>query len=514
MLSFLIQISLALACIDSVPSPLHVSDRRTQTGPPVPELNWQGISFELIYINASSSYFSEIQSNYIPLAISWYANAVQVVHQANITITATECAGIEVPVSSQNSTYTSDVVLLITYSADGETGAWAQPCEVDPDLGMRPIMGRVHFQGSFSNYTWEQMFALVIHEIAHILAYDARLLPYFQNQIGEFLGIDQILGYTTRRNDQIAYIKTPKVISKARSEFECNNLYGLDLEGSVYENSTSLHWEKRVMNNDFMVASSNIYYISYSDISLSFFEDSGWYQVDYAYSNTIEWGYLDGCDFLLDPCIEDGAYQSDEFCNVSSTISLCDYTHTFKGSCNLGLEDSPIPTQYQYFASPYYGGNDTFADYCPYVSPSQTGSCKDVSGFTTVIDQVSYGEMVCENCMCLEGTYVSQFSTLNVHYHAGCHQITCEGNVAVVHVGDQVVFCDPGGESVTIRGYDGYIICPNSNILCKALPCPFACHGKGICVNGHCQCQAGSYGTYCESLATLLLLSGIAFLLV
>ena len=79
------------------------------------------------------------------------------------------------------------------------------------------------------------------HLFAHILAYDSRLLPYFQGQIGQIYGIDQVLGYTTRRNDQVAYIKTPCVVKHSRIAFQCNNLYGLDLENSFSENSTSLH---------------------------------------------------------------------------------------------------------------------------------------------------------------------------------------------------------------------------------------------------------------------------------
>lgn len=513
MIIFFIKIFATLACLHVNPSPLHVTPRKTQSGPPVPEANWQPIEFKLVFLNETASDFSDLQNIFIPRAVSQYAKFLQVVRQENIAITASECAGLEVPATVLNSTFQSDVVLLITYSENGETGAWAQPCEVDQDLEMRPIMGRIHFQGSFAEFTWEQKFSLAMHEIAHVLAYDSRLLPYFQGQIGEFYGIDQVLGYTTRRNNQITYIKTPKIVETTRKAFSCNNLYGLDLESSFSEKSTSLHWEKRIMNNDFMVADSNINYVTYSDISLSLFEDSGWYQVDYSYSDTIVWGYHKGCNFLLELCVVDSNYQSDEFCNVTNSISLCDNTHTFKGSCNIGFETTPIPSQYQYFSSSYYGGNDTYADYCPYVKPSQTGSCKDVTEFSTTIDAVSYGESVCENCMCLEGTYVSQFSTLNIHYHAGCHQITCEGNTAVVHVGGEIVFCDPGGGTATIRGYDGYMVCPNSDILCKALPCPFACHGQGKCVDGVCECESGTYGLYCENYGKIVIISLLNFLM-
>ena len=263
-----------------------------------------------------------------------------------------------------------------------------------------------------------------------------------------------------------------------------------------------------------MVGDSNIHQIVYSDISLSLFEDSGWYSVDYSYADTILWGYHKGCSFLVDACIIDGNYQSEEFCNVSSSISLCDITHTYKGACNLGYSTVPIPSQYQYFSEPYIGGNDLLADYCPYVLPTNDGSCQDISQVATSIDTINYGESACTNCRCLEGTYVSQFSTLNTHYHAGCHEVTCEGDVAVVHVGIQIVFCDPAGGISTIPGYDGYIICPVSNILCRNLPCPFGCYGKGKCINGICSCNKGYSGTYCESFARIILITNIFLLII
>jgi Leishmanolysin/EGF-like domain len=505
-----ITLAFSYACIDSDPWPLHIS-RRTQTGPPVPGPNWQGIRIYPVYINTSDS--SGIISDYMPLAIAWYHKVLKVVQTPTITLQATECAGIRVPTAYQNASVEADLVILVTYASDNVSAAWAQPCELDEDIGMRPVMGRVHFQGPFTGYTWEQMFSQAVHQIAHVLAYDARLLPYFQGQVGEYYGLSQVLGYTTRRNNQISYIKSPLVVEASRKAFRCNNLYGLDLETTFSEQSTSLHWEKRVMNNDFMVGDSRIYYVTYSDISFSLFEDSGWYLPDYSYSDTITWGYNEGCDFLLNPCLINGDYISGEFCNISSTISACDHTHTYKGYCNLGTQSTPIPTQYQYFGSPYTGGSDTMADYCPYVYPSDYGSCQGIGADTTAVDANDYGEMVCESCKCLEGTYVSQLSALAVHYHSGCHQVTCEGDVAIVHVGDEIVFCDPGGGQTIVRGYNGYINCPSSNILCKNLPCPFACHGRGKCTGGVCSCDAGYYGNYCESFSRVLECLSIIILL-
>lgn len=510
MLYVLLLLKVSQGCLDHPAYPLHLSSRSLQTGPPVPEPDWRGVRITPHYLNNTGS-LDDIKSKFIPLAIEWYRKVLKIVYNGDIYITSSICSGVEVPEAYRSTNTSTDVLVLITYDENGETGAWAQPCECSEDIGMRPILGRIHFQGSFDSMTWEQKQALCIHLLAHILAYDARLLPYFLGKIGETYGIDQVLGYTSRRDSQISYLKTPKLIEIAREAFQCNNLYGLDLENTFSEKSTSLHWEKRIMNNDFMVGDSNIYYISYSDISFSIFEDSGWYQVDYSYSNNILWGYHKGCEFLIDPCVEKSNYMFNEFCNTSSSISLCDHSHTFKGNCNLDTQKNPIPSQFQYFSNVFIGGNDSFADFCPYVTPEPAGSCRDIGVISTDINNKDYGESVCDNCKCLEGTYVSQFSTMSVHWHSGCHEITCEGNVAVVHVGGEVVFCDPGGGEVTVRGYDGYLICPSSDILCKDLPCPFACHGNGKCVSGQCDCDSGYSGLYCDSGSMMRGLEWVVF---
>ena len=84
-------------------------------------------------------------------------------------------------------------------------------------------------------------------------------------------------------------------------------------------------------------------------------------------------------------------------------------------------------------------------DYCPLVKPYDNGSCRDVGIDSTEIDVDVYGEEVCEECRCVEGTFVNQLAGQAIHYHGGCHRITCQGNVAVVHVGQEQVFCEPEG---------------------------------------------------------------------
>jgi hypothetical protein len=356
-------------------------------------------------------------------------------------------------------------------------------------------MGRVHFEGNFDSLSWEERFGLAMHQIAHVLAYDFQLVPFYLNEMGEEYGSDEVVGYTTRRNSQKTYIKTPKVLKYSKMAFQCLSLYGL--ETSLFGGSSSINWEARVMKNDFMSAGFNKTYVIFSKISLALFEDSGWYQVDYEYGSDVTWGAQRGCGFVLSPCVENSVPAFEEFCNSSNSISLCDHTHTFKGTCSLTRMSQAVPAEYQYFNDPYLAGDDAFSDFCPYVVDQDSGSCLDIGEKSVKINKDEYGEASGPGTKCLEGTYVNQLSNKAAHMHAACHKVTCQGNVAVIHVGGQVVFCDPSGGQVAIRGFDGYLFCPNSNILCKDLPCPFACSGRGKCKNGLCNCDSGS-GKYCE----------------
>lgn len=108
---------------------------------------------------------------------------------------------------------------------------------------------------------------------------------------------------------------------------------GIELE--ISKNGTiGSHWEKRVMNDDFMVSDFDIHDIVYSDTSLAVFEDSGWYKVNYQYANEPIWGYKKGCKFLQEKCVVNQRPNFDEFCQ-NSTYSHCDYKHLRKGDCNI-----------------------------------------------------------------------------------------------------------------------------------------------------------------------------------
>mmetsp|Transcript_14199 Transcript_14199/g.20755 ORF Transcript_14199/g.20755 Transcript_14199/m.20755 type:complete len:501 (+) Transcript_14199:1008-2510(+) len=483
---FLLLLAKVLGFCTEPPKSQLVHSRRLQA-PPVEETEFTPISIYIQYETTSNSQVSkQLQEDYIPAAVNFYSKVLSVKKtQSKLVPEANDCLGTELSPRVKEGVE-SDVVVVFSYQEQGEYSAWGQVCEVSVDEYMRPLVGKVFLQGQeLETYTWEQMYALVVHEIAHILVFNYNLLGYFRGEVGETLGIYNVLGSYVSEYGETEYIKSEKVLETAKSAFDCYSFPGLNLET---ENSGSLfHWEKTLMFNDFMVADSDIYYVVFSDVSFALFEDSGWYRVNYEYTDSVVWGYKAGCNFVNKPCFENGLPTSEFFCNSTKASSYCDHTHTFKGMCDLGSSQRVIPPRYQYFSDPYTAGKDQNLNYCPVVKPFVHGNCKKDAE-----TDKSYGEEVCENCRCVEGTYGG-------NYQAGCHKVTCMGSVATVHVGEEIARCTPEGGPVTVRGYPGYLVCPPSDILCRTMHCIENCHGRGKCLEGKCRCDEGFYGEFCQN---------------
>jgi hypothetical protein len=125
------------------------------------------------------------------------------------------------------------------------------------------------------------------------------------------------------------------------------------------------------------IAAANLkgqYGSKFTPLTLAFFEDSGWYEVDYSYANCSvpqrDWGFKQGCDF-----VEKGCYapygeaaiartsEPDHFCDVGNL--KCSLTRDRPTVCGLSTWGADLPSNFQYFEDPKAGGTLPTADYCP-----------------------------------------------------------------------------------------------------------------------------------------------------
>jgi hypothetical protein len=84
-------------------------------------------------------------------------------------------------------------------------------------------------------------------------------------------------------------------------------------EDDVVANGASSHWEKRMVNNEFMAAAIPMNPVR-SGLTLALFEDMGWYSVNYAQAEALKWGQSKGCNFVSSRC---DAWEPGYFCETA-----------------------------------------------------------------------------------------------------------------------------------------------------------------------------------------------------
>jgi hypothetical protein len=94
-------------------------------------------------------------------------------------------------------------------------------------------------------------------------------------------------------------IITPKVKAIAREYYNCSTAEGAEMENQRGKEGS--HWERALLWNEMMTASS-MQDGALSKFTLAFFEDSGWYKVDYSLAEEMYWGKNQGCDFMNKLC--------------------------------------------------------------------------------------------------------------------------------------------------------------------------------------------------------------------
>jgi hypothetical protein len=460
---------------------------------------WQPLRIHIEYIsmNVSSEQQDILQNQIIPGAVQYWESALNVKRSSgNLILNGTdECIYVTVPDEHKTEGVDADVILYVTSgSNDPSVVGWAAYCVQDLSTG-QPVAGQFHIDTTlWDTFTTEDLLSVTIHELAHALAFNPNLFSSWVKPNGVNYNINEVYSVATVRGKEVVTLITPRVQAAARSHFNCSTLNGVELESSGGPGTAGAHWEKRIMYNEFMTGDTGKQDVVYSKITLALFEDSGWYKPNYDYTTALIYGKSQGCDFITTKCVVNSVPQFDVFCNNSTQQPACDFQHLSKGTCNLADMVEPIPSEYQYFGTTTRGGTDLMIDYCPVVKAYSYGNCRGIGIEQTYLAS-NYGEKACENCRCIEGTFNKSGE---VSVHATCHEIECFDTYALVNIGDVQVQCPFIGGSVKAKGYEGYVNCPDSSILCDPMPCMNNCYGIGFCKQGVCQCDDGSTGGDCS----------------
>eukprot|EP00960_Hanusia_phi_P040259 754339-Hanusia_phi.AAC.1 len=376
----------------------------------------------------------------------------------------------------------------------------------------RPVVGYINFctstlQNRHSSSPSQSDIMTTVHELTHILGFSRSSFAFFRDENGNprtprcpdaaSCGPSDTPGYPPFSVDQNNYIVsdstvqqrqergllvsrlvTPTVRYVSQKHYNCNSLVGAELENGGGSGTRLSHWEKRVFMNEYMTGNTYPGSVDiFSSFSLALLQDSGWYEINFDAAKHLKWGYMLGCAFALEKCIQDGKSQTPWCKNSQNDGLVCTYQRDALGYCGLDEYSQDLGASYQYFADPKKGGDDSLPDYCPFYRPYQNAFCSDPQieinakcgpGSSSCRGGQYGAETACfESSLWQQGFQMTQGSPL-----ADCYAYRCSkanGKVQLeVYAPDRNWYACSAGVNLSFPSYSGKLYCPNSWELCPS----------------------------------------------
>ena len=402
------------------------------------------------------------------------------------------------PIFNNSDDIPADLIILTKFEEIGEFPqgvlASAMPLVLYKETN-RPIVGllTVSRSPSFYSYTHvKEYFSFVfLHELTHVLGFLQAMFPFISYFIRE-----DILTYKVIRGLNRTLIKTPKVVERAKKYFNCNTLEGLELEDQGGQGSAISHWEQRILLGEYMGAVIYQEEMAISEFTLAFLEDTTWYKTKYYTGGLFRFGKNKGCEFIENDCLDQ---------NLKSRFKneFFDGDNPWYGSCSTGRQSRTYGTifNYNYIENiynrlgDYEGGSIYTTDYCP-----TNGQRIDESGLNYFFGSCKYGspyfglyiyyinednnilenghrnselpkeisEKISDNSFCMMTNLVpkGKYKLYNTVFHPMCYETYCSSKSLTIKINDLFVVCPRKGGNVEVEGFDGYINCPDYNLIC------------------------------------------------
>ena len=397
------------------------------------------------------------------------------------------------PIFNNNANIPADLIILAKFQEVDEFPpgvlASAMPIYLY-ELTKRPIVGllTVSYSADFFAYNnYQEYYSLVfLHELTHALGFLESMFPFFPQQ-------NDLLMKKVIRGVERTLIKSPRVVERARKYFNCPTLEGLELEEQGGTGSEISHWEQRILLGDYMGAVIYQEEMVISEFTLALLEDSGWYKPKYYTGGLFRFGKNQGCEFIYDECIENNQTKfKNEFYNIDEK---------WMQGCSTGRQSRTYKPfqQYEYMNEKYkrfstsYGGYIYTADYCPingmilYESGNNYfyGNCKYGSyNFGYYVNYINedlsietghpnsalpnIGEKISDKSFCIMANIVpkGKYKLYNSVFHPMCYPTYCSSKSLTIQINNLYIVCPREGGNVEVEGYDGFVNCPDYNLIC------------------------------------------------
>jgi len=371
--------------------------------------------------------------------------------------------------------------------ASGFTGLFDKD-SLQPKVGVVTLNKDVEYSKEKSS---DFLQSIILHEITHILGFNSF---YFKNF--------SIFGYfTTNENGIIRpYLKSPKLLNVARKYYNCSNIKGIQLEESGGEGTFGSHWEERILLGEYMNGFIYPEEQIISEFTLAVLEDSGFYQANYYTGGLMRFGKNKGCDFLNLKCVNNGIV------NPKFKNEYFDLINIFEPSCSSGRQSRTyknlteyyfiFPEEYRYFYPLNIGGRKS-SDFCPVFSQDEkeaeneyyVGHCSTKGSgkygshnlYTNSEGKEFYynngdmasktGEKNTYNSFCALSSLISKNIENSEFYsktvRATCYEMYCSSRSLTIKINDDYFVCPRSGGKIKVINYDGYILCPDYNLMCS-----------------------------------------------
>jgi len=393
---------------------------------------------------------------------------------------------VSIPASYTTTGVDGDFVAFVTARPCGDDGtvAYAASCNFeikDYNAGLvgRPLAGIINFcpryfqqfvSGSYSDFEYMGAVKVAVHELTHALGFSGWMYDSYLDSNGDYY--DAPYREFTRSGTSAAgnsysvdiiELKTPKLMSYARDHFGCTDLEGVELEDYGGSGTAGSHWELRVAGDEYMCGYINPS-MPVSGLTLSLFEDMGWYKTNIEKAEYWGWGKDQGCGFVQDRC-ESSWPDADEgyWCTSDSNTLKCTPDHKAKGECHVYVYTSTLPAYYQHFSNSKVGGGNTAADVCPFTESDQ--SAPDYCVDTSQSGSGSVFEVYSSSSACF---HLVQGSTET----PVCYSYTCVNETAMtVTINGQSFDCPTAGGKVSVSSKinNAQIECPPASLLCRGV---------------------------------------------
>ncbi|KAF2077812.1 hypothetical protein CYY_000857 [Polysphondylium violaceum] len=256
-------------------------------------------------------------------------------------------------------------------------------------------------------------------------------------------------------------IRTPKVVSFVKDHYNCATLQHQLLEDAGGQGTAGSHWEKRTVGEEYMLGYVQPVF-PITGLTLSFLEDSGWYDIDFSYAEPLMWGKKLGCNWFAG-CTASSWSDTGYF--ASAQTESCTPTRVGKGTTRLFSYNSNLPAQYQHFSDPRIGGADMAADYCPFsdVTPNTKNAyCVDKGAQANAVTSIF--EYYGSDSRCFE--YVESSVVKQA-----CWKYQCNANKQLqIQVNDTWITCATPGQISVAQGIS--VQCPSNFYICDVVSKP------------------------------------------